>query len=242
MLLTGSVTARGAWPGVVVLRSGWSKAVGRPWNDDLADAALRLERGSAGFLRAAARWLFESGAPAAISAPLHASTRGVWDKAGFDEYLTLRLLERRLAGTLEPGTHPVRPARASDWPGVIEVDRSAFPPRWRIGRLGLADALSATPRSRLLVAGEPTPAGFVIVGVAGSTGYVQRIAVDPARQARGVGRALLRQAIRWAHQRTAHTMLLNTQTDNERAVALYESEGFQMLPDTLVMLRATPSQ
>lgn len=237
---TVGLSVRGAWPGSVALRSGWSRVLARPWNDDLPDAAVRIERGSAEFLETCVRWLFEAGAPSAISVPLQTGNRELWDRAGFTEYRRLRLMERALAGKLPDSDHTVRPAQATEWPEVARLDRECFAPDWRIGRLGLTDALAATPRSRLLVVAEEAMVGFAVVGVSGSTGYLQRIAVDPGRQHEGVGRSLLRQSMRWARRRGARAMLLNTQTDNQRAAQLYLSDGFEILGQQLVVLRATP--
>jgi [ribosomal protein S18]-alanine N-acetyltransferase len=230
------VSVKGNWPGALVLRSGWSKALARPWNDHEFSASLRFERGSADFVRACTESLFALGAPRVYSAPVHRSGMGLWERAGFVPDRQLVLMERSLA----------RPSSLADPPldiatGLVEevvaIDELSFAPDWQIGRLGLEDALTATVRSRLLVPRDD-PAGFSIVGVTGSTAYLQRIAVDPARQGNGLGRRLLRESMRWARTAGARSMLLNTQPDNERAIALYRSEGFEMLADRLTVLRA----
>ncbi len=236
MTRIAGVSVRGDWPGMVTLRSGWSKAVARPLNDLDRAATLRLERGSADFVRACADRLFELGAPAVWSSPVHNHGRGVWEGAGFSPGRQLLLMERSLA-------RPITEARIAVRTGLIDeaapIDRQAFDADWQIGRMGLQDALTATVRSRLLVS-EPKPVqGFAIVGVTGSTGYLQRIAVAPEHGGRGVGRELLRASMMWARSAGARAMLLNTQPENERAVSLYRSEGFMTLPDRLNVLLAT---
>ena len=52
------------------------------------------------------------------------------------------------------------------------------------------------------------------------------IEVHPAQQRRGVGRALLRSCVEWAKARGVERLELYTREDNDRARALYESEGF----------------
>ena len=52
-----------------------------------------------------------------------------------------------------------------------------------------------------------------------------------------MGRSLLRVAARKAHSAGAKVLLLNTQTDNNSALALYEDEGFVQLPEPLTLLR-----
>ncbi len=145
-------------------------------------------------------------------------------------------MERSLARPITEARIAVRTGQIDE---AVPIDRQAFDPDWQIGRMGLQDALTATVRSRLLVS-EPEPVqGFAIVGVTGSTGYLQRIAVNPEHGGRGVGRELLRAAMTWARSAGARAMLLNTQPENERAASLYRSEGFVTLPDRLNVLLAT---
>ena len=237
-----TISARGEWPGRVTLRAGWSQSFARPLNDDVADASLRLERGSASFLRQSAEWLFAQDVPAVLSIPLHPGTRRVWDEAGFEPYRELLLMERDLSFGIEPPTHRITDGSESQWDEALRVDNAAFAPDWRIGRLGLEDAKSATPSSGFLVYEiGGVVAGFSIVGVAQSTAYLQRIAVDPAHGGEGIGRSLVRATVQWARQRSARSILLNTQLENYGAARLYARERFEALPQHLVLLRSTPS-
>ena len=52
---------------------------------------------------------------------------------------------------------------------------------------------------------------------------VHTIAVDPAYQGHGIGRQMLRQLLDYAD---GGAIFLEVRTDNEAAIALYESEGF----------------
>jgi len=52
------------------------------------------------------------------------------------------------------------------------------------------------------------------------------IEVHPGQQRRGIGRALLRACVEWAKDRGIERLELYTRRDNDRARALYESEGF----------------
>ncbi|MGH9274339.1 MAG: GNAT family N-acetyltransferase, partial [Acidimicrobiales bacterium] len=105
---------------------------------------------------------------------------------------------------------------------------------------GLDDALGATPSARLRVVarvdGEGV-IGYAITGRAGSRGYLQRLAVDPAAQRRGIGAALVIDGLRWLRRWGAHEVLVNTQVDNGAALALYEAMGFRRQPDGLAVLR-----
>ncbi|MEX1043584.1 MAG: GNAT family N-acetyltransferase, partial [Acidimicrobiia bacterium] len=157
--------------------------------------------------------------------------------AGFTPHVELLLLERDLRRNVPP-LEGVRVATAADREAAVEIDGSAFEGDWRVGRLGLADALTATPASTMLFLDDG--GGFAIVGISTEIGYLQRIAVDPVRQGTGAGRTLLRGALAWAKSQGARTMLLNTQLDNERAAHMYRSESFTVLSTRLTIYRFSP--
>ena len=73
-------------------------------------------------------------------------------------------------------------------------------------------------------------------GRAGPAGYVQRLAVRPEASGRGWGSALVLDGLRWMARTGCKEALVNTHTDNARALALYERLGFRPLPDGLVVL------
>jgi ribosomal protein S18 acetylase RimI-like enzyme len=121
---------------------------------------------------------------------------------------------------------------------MVSIDAGAFTPLWRMSADGLREAFEATTRAAVLATTtDDTMTGFAIVGLAGPTAYLQRIAVDPTAQGGGLGRAMVRAAMGWGVQRGATAMLLNTQPDNEASAALYEAEGFHEVTPGLVVLR-----
>ncbi len=237
-MTSAKISARGSWPGPLTLRSGWWKGVCRRLNDDMDDVSLRIERGSAEFVERCTAWAFEQGTPAVWSPPLASQAAGIWTQAGFAPHRQLALMERSLDRS--PGSIDTvsRRGRDEDWPAAAIIDGLAFEGSWRMGSIGLRDAMAATPQSEFMVAEvDGSVLGFAVVGAALHTGYLQRIAVDPAHQGRGIGRALLRQSMAWARRAGARSMLLNTQLDNDRAAVLYQSEGFIRLPDRLTLYR-----
>lgn len=230
----GNVSVRGEWPGLVTLRSGWWKAVARPLNDDSSEAVLRAERSTVDFVRRSADTLIGLGASGVHSPPLMRGMDRTFKAAGFAPHVELLLLERDLRRGVEAqdGVHVATPA---DHEAAVRIDAMAFTGDWRVGRLGLEDALAATPDSTMLALDEGH--GFAIVGVSTEIGYLQRIAVEPGMQGTGMGRVLLRAAMAWARRRGARTMMLNTQLDNERATQMYRSESFTVLPTRLTIHR-----
>lgn len=230
---------RGEWPNPVALRQGWSRAVARPWNRTRPDAHLRLVRGSSAFLASATSAVLDLGATAVVSPPLMASAQGPWRAAGFTGYVRLKLLRSQVDGELA-GTERVRRLGDSAWTRVVAIDAAAFGNHWRAELPALVEALASTPQSLLLGIDDPATndlAGYAIIAAASGSGYLQRLAVDPRFQGRGYGRALTRASHNWVRRRGGRSMLLNTKPDNREALALYESEGYVVMPDRLELLR-----
>jgi ribosomal-protein-alanine N-acetyltransferase len=77
--------------------------------------------------------------------------------------------------------------------------------------------------------------GGALLGYAGLAGGlraeadVQTLAVVPAAQGRGVGRALLGALLHEARARAATAVLLEVRADNAPALALYASAGFERI-------------
>lgn len=237
------LSVTGTWPGTLVLRRGWARADARPWNTEVPDAQLRLVRGGGQFLASCTRHLLSSGAPAVISPPLTEGAERPWRTVGFGDFLVLELFRRQLDVPVAPPRHPVTIGSRDDWGQALKIDREAFQGVWRLDGRGLAEALDATPRSALLLAGRRgEPAGFAVVGSSGTSSYLQRVAVRPRHQRAGLGRALLREAMRWARRGGAQSMLLNTQPGNHAPAALYRAEGFTRLSDQLVVLRKSDGE
>ena len=112
-------------------------------------------------------------------------------------------------------------------------------PFWRLGALGLRDALDATPVRQFRATRsdtEPTLTGYAITGRAGDQGYLQRIAVHPETRRLGIGHALVADAMHWLWRQGVTRSFVNTQLENDAALALYESFGFYILPTGLAVM------
>ncbi len=176
----------------------------------------------------------------------HAAARPYRD-AGFSEHELLVLLRHDLTG-LEvlppvPAGTKVRRLRHDDWADLVRIDAAGFDARWRLGQRGIRDAYRATPRSRLRVldlGGSTSDGvdGYAVTGRSGANGYLQRVAVDPARQRSGGATALVGDSLRWLALRGARQALVNTQRSNDAALRLYELLGFVRLDDPLILLHA----
>ena len=132
--------------------------------------------------------------------------------------------------------------RRRDHDAVLALDEAAFDPDWQLGPGGLRDALSATPqrqfRATRTTRDNPIT-GYAITGLAGATGYLQRIATLPDARRRGIARALVFDGFAFSWRRGASRVYVNTQSDNDAALSLYLSCGFNPMPDGLEVMERT---
>ena len=163
---------------------------------------------------------------------------GPFVAAGFEPIDELALLERSLVSYAP--RHPsrrVRPVRRRHLDRVAAVDVRAFGSTWGNDRDALADIMHATPHARARTLSlDRSIVAFAMSGVAGRVGYLQRLAVDPDRQRHGAGSELVDDALAWMRRRGATTAMVNTASDNDAALALYDTFGFRRRSDCLVLL------
>lgn len=222
-----------------------------PWHADptVAHLSVTADRQSPrrDHLAEALRVLGSQGYHQVITSALHFDEAGLFFGFGFEEFDRLRVLGHDLIDldpprpALAPGVG-IRRAHRRDRPAALRVDALAFPPFWRLDESGLDDAVRATPRHRFRVADQHgVITGYAVTGRAGSQGFLQRLAVVPAADGNGIGSSLVVDALHWAARRKVGRLLVNTQEDNHRALALYHRLGFKLTPTDLVVLRRSLS-
>lgn len=132
------------------------------------------------------------------------------------------------------GASRLRRVHRRDRDRILAIDQAAFQPFWRLDADALEDAVRATPSVRFRV--DRGGRGYALTGRAGDRGYVQRLAVDPTAQGLGLGTALVLDGLWWLRRWRVREALVNTQTGNGRAVALYERLGFRLRREGLAVL------
>lgn len=235
--MSGSLQIEGTWPGRVTIRRGWARAHARPWNEETAGATVRLERGSAAFLKDVSSWAAGVSGGHVYSPALYPTTTRVWGRASYRPFMRLDIMERmlrripdrspRVALTVDP-----------DIEKIAEIDRMAFDQFWHMSRDGLEEALTATTNSVVFETYQDHQlAGYAIVGAQMGTAYLQRIAVHPEHGRRGFGSDLIAEACHWAKDAGSGVLVLNVKPDNVSARRLYLRVGFEDSSTQLRVLR-----
>jgi ribosomal protein S18 acetylase RimI-like enzyme len=193
-----------------------------PPTPEIVDRCLRLLRGR--------------GYSAVVTSALAAADALPFLDAGFSVRERLHLLAHSM-GDLPQPTRGTRRAKKSDRAAVLELDHRSFDGFWRLDADGLTNAIEATPSSRFRIAeGDDRLLAYAVTGRAGQHGYLQRLAVDPSVRREGYGRAIVLDGLRWLRRHGATRALVNTQSDNDAALALYQSCGFRELPSGLCVM------
>lgn len=154
--------------------------------------------------------------------------------AGFDVRERLHLLGHHLLDLPAKRGPRLRRVGRRDIDRVLEIDRAAFQPFWRLDAAGLDEAAHATPSSRFRMTRDGD--GYSLFGRAGTRGYIQRLAVLPSAEGQGLGAGMVIDGLHWLRRWRISEALVNTQESNERAVALYERLGFRKRPGGLAVL------
>lgn len=211
-----------------------------PWRGSTSTAMMSVYVGpalNADAIQVTMDRLIQEGYDHVVTAAVADRDRGPFEQAGFVVKRQLYLLSRTLtdlpAVTNAP---PLRTAHRWERSDILELDQAAFDDFWAFDRVGLLDAMSATPVRRIRVTKARPIEGYALAGVGTGVGYLQRLAVSPTATGKGLGGALVMDALAWMRRRSARQAYVNTQVENTRARDLYLRHGFRQLDDGLCIL------
>lgn len=116
----------------------------------------------------------------------------------------------------------IRPLQLEDLPAVVALERRAHAVPWSQGNF--ADAHASNYHMVVMEEGGRV-IGYGIVQVILDEGHLLNITIDPGLHGRGLGRLLLQDLLDYARSKT-DTLFLEVRPSNGRAIALYQSVGF----------------
>jgi ribosomal-protein-alanine N-acetyltransferase len=123
----------------------------------------------------------------------------------------------------------IRGAEISDCVALAEIHASAFRRGWSDAEF---EALLLQPGVHALLAhyrnalGKRIPAGFILYRLAADEAEILSVAVVPACRRRGVGKALIENALRHLYREGARNIHLEVEDSNVAAIGLYRGVEF----------------
>ena len=117
----------------------------------------------------------------------------------------------------------LRCMRGEDLDAVMAIEQRAYPFPWTRGIF--IDCLASGYSAWVLEHGRQI-IGYGLLSVAADEAHVLNVCVDPLVQSRGHGRLLLRALLDAARKHQAQRVFLEVRPSNPKAIALYQSEGF----------------
>lgn len=134
----------------------------------------------------------------------------------------------------------IRPATPEDAPGLQQIELLAGECFREVGLDDVADdeplpietlAAYASGGRAWVAADDGEPCGYVLVDDIDGAAHIAQVSVKPDHQGRGIGRALIDRAERWAADTGRVYVTLTTFTDVPWNRPLYEHLGFRVLSD-----------
>jgi ribosomal protein S18 acetylase RimI-like enzyme len=157
-------------------------------------------------------------------------TRGFWP---LTEVITLTKTDRT-APSVDAPPVTLRPASHADFAVITTIDHRAFAPTW--WRSEASTRRRAATASRFTVVEyDNRVIGYAEQELHPPTAHLNRIAVDPTYQGRGIGALLLKQVLVAMWRGGAETVSLNTQRSNHCSRRLYDRFGFEATGDAVTV-------
>ena len=117
----------------------------------------------------------------------------------------------------------IRPMSEEDIAPVMELELRAYPFPWSEGNF--RDCLHARDHCWVFTL-DRRIIGYGVMSVAVGEAQILNLCIDPDLQGQGLGRRMLERLITEARGHEADTLFLEVRGSNQRAIALYESAGF----------------
>jgi len=132
----------------------------------------------------------------------------------------------------------VRGYRTSDYDAVLALWQAVgFSPDYRDSREALQRKLYCDRGPFLAAEMEGRVVGTAMASWDGRRAWVYRVAVDPAHQGKGIGRALMAEIEARLEQLGAQSAALLVNPQNERAIQFYSRRGYTLYDDVGFMMR-----
>jgi ribosomal-protein-alanine N-acetyltransferase len=119
----------------------------------------------------------------------------------------------------------IRPAALADLAALVAIERRCFSDPW--SEAAFQEALSSEWTFALVADSGRGTAGYLIGREAAGSGEILNLAVAPEFRRRGIGAALLEEALVAFRRRRASEVFLEVRESNHSAQSLYLARGFR---------------
>lgn len=126
----------------------------------------------------------------------------------------------------------VSTAVAGDLRGIVALE-TAFPAGQRWSEDSWREELASSNRHVVVCRGGGTVEAAATFAISDDVVDLHRIVTSPAVRRRGLARHLMDAGLEWARERGASRMLLEVESTNTAALALYDKNGFTPIAERL---------
>jgi ribosomal protein S18 acetylase RimI-like enzyme len=146
----------------------------------------------------------------------------------FNQYIVMLEWKRQPYKSYEASAGiTLRPMTMNDLPRVAQVDAAAFQPLWQNSLSALTKAFSQAIHASV-AENESGMVGYQLSTGNPHGAHLARLAVRPEAQGRGIASALIGNLMNCVcEDRNLSRITVNTQSDNQSSLALYEKIGFR---------------
>lgn len=120
----------------------------------------------------------------------------------------------------------IRAMRIGDLDAVLGIENAVYSHPWTRGNF--VDSLNAGYQCRTCRIGNEVIGYFILIVAVGEA-HLLNLSVDAGHQRRGIGSALLVEAMKTARERGAQHLFLEVRPSNGSALALYAAFGFRRI-------------
>lgn len=131
------------------------------------------------------------------------------------------------------GTLNIRQLRRKDLPTIMQMEADAFPLDAYTLRM-MEESISDDPESFLVAEVDGVIVGYIMGYTRNGTAHISSMAVSKNWRSQGIGRAMLEHVLEYFEDMGSHEAVLEVRPNNEPAIYLYESTGFELhkiIPD-----------
>jgi GNAT superfamily N-acetyltransferase len=135
----------------------------------------------------------------------------------------------------------IRSARVADLSVLQEIERAALNVfvDWGRPEIGAYDPWTLEElrryqqqgRAWVAVSADDQPVAYLLAEIVDGNAHIEQVSVHPSHARRGLGKALIEQAVAWARQGGLGAVTLTTFTDVPWNAPYYQRLGFRQLPD-----------